>query len=44
MQHSKLSALATVPETVITNDYLSSIMDTSNEWIIERTGISERMG
>jgi len=31
-----------VPETVITNEYLASIMDTSNEWIVERTGIHER--
>jgi 3-oxoacyl-[acyl-carrier-protein] synthase-3 len=31
-----------VPETVITNEYLSSVMDTNNEWIIERTGIQER--
>jgi 3-oxoacyl-[acyl-carrier-protein] synthase III len=31
-----------VPDTVITNQYLSTLMDTSNEWIIERTGINER--
>lgn len=31
-----------VPERVITNDYLSSMMETNNEWIIERTGIQER--
>lgn len=31
-----------VPEQIITNDYLSSIMDTNNEWIVERTGIEER--
>lgn len=31
-----------VPETVITNQYLSSIIDTTNEWIVERTGIEER--
>jgi len=31
-----------VPDTVITNEYLSTLMDTNNEWIIERTGISER--
>jgi 3-oxoacyl-[acyl-carrier-protein] synthase-3 len=31
-----------VPETVITNQYLSSIIDTTNDWIIERTGIEER--
>jgi len=31
-----------VPETIVHNDDLSKIMDTSNEWIIERTGIQER--
>ncbi len=31
-----------VPDTVITNQYLSNLMDTNNEWIIERTGIQER--
>ena len=31
-----------VPENVVTNDDLSKIMDTSSEWIIERTGIKER--
>jgi 3-oxoacyl-[acyl-carrier-protein] synthase III len=31
-----------VPETVVTNEYLSSVIDTNNEWIIERTGIQER--
>jgi 3-oxoacyl-[acyl-carrier-protein] synthase III len=31
-----------VPQTVVTNEYLSSLMDTNNEWIIERTGIEER--
>jgi 3-oxoacyl-[acyl-carrier-protein] synthase-3 len=31
-----------VPERVLTNDELSRIVDTSNEWIIERTGIRER--
>lgn len=31
-----------VPETVITNEYLASIMDTSDQWIVERTGIHER--
>lgn len=31
-----------VPETVITNDYLSGIMDTNDAWIVERTGIRER--
>jgi 3-oxoacyl-[acyl-carrier-protein] synthase-3 len=31
-----------VPERVITNDELSTMMDTSDEWIRERTGIRER--
>ncbi|NLV88667.1 MAG: ketoacyl-ACP synthase III [Tissierellia bacterium] len=31
-----------VPDNVITNEDLSKIVDTSNEWIIERTGIQER--
>src|SRR5215216_74856 len=31
-----------VPERVLTNDDLSTMMDTSDEWIRERTGIRER--
>ena len=31
-----------VPENIITNDYLSTLMDTSDAWIKERTGIAER--
>jgi 3-oxoacyl-[acyl-carrier-protein] synthase-3 len=31
-----------VPETVVTNDDLSKLMDTSDAWIQERTGIKER--
>ena len=31
-----------VPERVVTNDELSKIMDTTDEWIQERTGIRER--
>jgi 3-oxoacyl-[acyl-carrier-protein] synthase-3 len=31
-----------VPENVVTNDDLAKIMDTSDEWIQERTGIKER--
>ena len=30
------------PERVLTNDELAEIVDTSDEWIIERTGIKER--
>jgi 3-oxoacyl-[acyl-carrier-protein] synthase-3 len=33
---------AYAPDRVLTNDELSTIVDTSNEWIIERTGIKER--
>lgn len=31
-----------VPDRVVTNDELSKYVDTSNEWIMERTGIRER--
>jgi 3-oxoacyl-[acyl-carrier-protein] synthase-3 len=31
-----------VPERVLTNDELATMVDTSNEWIVERTGIRER--
>jgi 3-oxoacyl-[acyl-carrier-protein] synthase III len=31
-----------VPARVLTNDELSTIVDTTDEWIIERTGIRER--
>jgi 3-oxoacyl-[acyl-carrier-protein] synthase-3 len=33
---------AFAPERVLTNDDLSQMMDTSDEWIVERTGIRER--
>lgn len=33
---------ASLPDKVVTNDDLSKIMDTSDEWIRKRTGISER--
>jgi 3-oxoacyl-[acyl-carrier-protein] synthase-3 len=43
MRYSKIVGLGHhVPETVITNEYLSGIMDTNDEWIVERTGIKER--
>ena len=35
-------AAAYAPEQVITNDDLSEIMDTSDEWISSRTGIRRR--
>jgi 3-oxoacyl-[acyl-carrier-protein] synthase-3 len=31
-----------VPERIVTNDDLSTMMETSDEWITERTGIRER--
>ncbi|MFO1188686.1 MAG: beta-ketoacyl-ACP synthase III [Alphaproteobacteria bacterium] len=31
-----------LPERVVTNDELAKSLDTSNEWIVERTGICER--
>lgn len=31
-----------VPENIVTNDDLAKIMDTNDEWIVERTGIRER--
>ena len=33
---------AYAPSLVITNDDLSKIVDTSDEWITSRTGIKER--
>ena len=43
MRHSKIVGLGHhVPETVITNQYLSQLIETNNEWIVERTGIHER--
>jgi 3-oxoacyl-[acyl-carrier-protein] synthase-3 len=33
---------AHVPERVLTNDELSRLVDTTDEWIMERTGIRER--
>jgi 3-oxoacyl-[acyl-carrier-protein] synthase-3 len=33
---------AHVPDRVITNDELAKLVDTSDEWIVERTGIRER--
>ena len=43
MRYSKIVGLGHyVPEQVITNEHLSTLMDTNNEWIIERTGIEQR--
>lgn len=43
MYNSKIAGLGFyVPENIVTNDDLSKIMDTNDEWIQERTGIRER--
>ena len=43
MTRTKIAGLGMyTPENVITNNDLSRIMDTSDEWIRERTGITER--
>ena len=43
MHSSKIIGLGHyVPDTVITNQYLTNLMETTEEWIIERTGIKER--
>jgi 3-oxoacyl-[acyl-carrier-protein] synthase-3 len=43
MYNSKIIGMGMyVPEYVVTNEDLTSMMDTSHEWIIERTGIEER--
>ena len=31
-----------LPEDILTNDHISKMVDTSHEWIVERTGIHER--
>ena len=43
MYNSKISGLGFyLPENIVTNDDLEKIMDTSDNWIKERTGIEER--
>ena len=43
MYNSKITGLGYyVPENIVTNDDLSKIMDTTDAWIQERTGIQER--
>ncbi|MEE9350126.1 MAG: beta-ketoacyl-ACP synthase III [Flavobacteriaceae bacterium] len=43
MYNSKITGMGFyVPETIVTNDDLSKIMDTNDAWIQERTGIQER--
>lgn len=43
MYHSKIIGLGFyVPDNVVTNEDLSKVMETNDEWIQERTGIKER--
>ena len=43
MYNSKISGMGFyVPDNVVSNDDLTKLMDTSDEWIQERTGIKER--
>jgi len=43
MYHSKIAGIGMyVPENIVTNNDLLKYMDTSDEWIQERTGIKER--
>ena len=43
MLRSKIAGIGYyVPERVVTNDDLTKVMDTTDEWIQERTGIQER--
>lgn len=43
MYSSKITGMGHyVPDNIVTNDDLSKIMDTTDEWIQERTGIKER--
>jgi 3-oxoacyl-[acyl-carrier-protein] synthase-3 len=43
MQRARISSLATyVPPRVLTNADLEKMVDTSDEWILQRTGIRER--
>lgn len=43
MKRSKIAGIGFyVPERIVTNDELSKVMNTTDEWIQERTGIKER--
>jgi len=43
MRHVKIASLATyVPPRLLTNVDLEKMVDTTNEWILQRTGIRER--
>lgn len=43
MRSSKITGTGHyLPEKIVTNDELATFIDTNNEWIVERTGITER--
>jgi 3-oxoacyl-[acyl-carrier-protein] synthase-3 len=43
MPYSRIVGLGHhVPERIVTNQFLSTLMDTNDAWIVERTGIHER--
>ena len=43
MMHTRIISTGSyVPANVITNHDLEKIVDTSDDWIVERTGIRER--
>tara|TARA_X000000950_G_scaffold39392_6_gene42346 strand:- start:2702 stop:3709 length:1008 start_codon:yes stop_codon:yes gene_type:complete len=43
MYQSRIAGLGMyVPENVVTNEDLTKVMETSHDWIVERTGIHER--
>ncbi|MBN3583525.1 ketoacyl-ACP synthase III [Algoriphagus aestuarii] len=43
MKRSKILGVGhSLPDRIVTNEELSEVMDTNNEWIVERTGIEQR--
>jgi 3-oxoacyl-[acyl-carrier-protein] synthase-3 len=43
MRSSRIAGLGHfVPERIVTNDDLAELIETSNEWIVQRTGIEQR--
>ena len=43
MQNAKIAGIASyVPDYILTNDELSTMVDTTDEWITTRVGIKER--
>lgn len=43
MANARLSAIGmAIPEKAVTNDFFESIIDTTDEWIVSRTGIKTR--